>query len=231
MSPGDERSRVEQEELVSEGLDALDQDAGSEERERLEALAERVEEPGLQDRILDRYLSHGRQLLSDDMPERLDPRMVSRLEPMLGDVSDVRVHKGKVASEAARAMDARAFAIGDQDIFVDDAHYQPGSRKGGALLAHEVAHTRDAATGFAMSKVHGSSTSAREAFAEAIEMEYAEEDDLKPAPDIGDADREPYSSTAADRPPEPKVDKIALTQRVYEILKERETRAADRTGR
>lgn len=226
----EEASLRKDDDLVDATLEALAESEELPDDAELDSLVERIEEPGLQDRILERYLSHGKRLLSDDLPTRLDPRIAKRLEPLLGDVGDVRVHTGKVATAAAQAMDARAFAIGDGDVFVDASEFRPDSIEGGALLAHEVAHTRDAATGFALSSRRGSSSD-REAFAEAIELEYAREEALDSAPVPTDADRQPYTSTAANRAPEPKFDKVLLTERIYQILKSRERRSSEREGR
>jgi hypothetical protein len=52
----------------------------------------------------------------------------------------VRVHTGPLAEESARALDAQAFTIG-QDVFFDKDRYDPRTRRGRWLLAHEVAHT------------------------------------------------------------------------------------------
>jgi len=53
---------------------------------------------------------------------------------------DVRVHTDARAAQAARALGARAFSVG-RDIAFDSGEYQPGSKQGQDLLAHELAHT------------------------------------------------------------------------------------------
>ncbi|MGM0574501.1 MAG: DUF4157 domain-containing protein [Myxococcota bacterium] len=219
-------------EAIDESLQVLAGDEGperDEEREALEELAQRVEEPGLQDRILERYQSYGRELLSDTVPSHLDPRITSRLEPLLGDVGHVRVHRGATASKAARAMEARAFAIGDEDIFVDAGEFDPQSPEGAALLAHEVAHTRDAATGFAMSSRRGPTDTERERFADEIAMVFAEEEDEAEAPRMAEEPDRPGA-----RPDKPRakagVDKKRLEERVHEILAERGKRERERNG-
>jgi uncharacterized protein DUF4157 len=58
----------------------------------------------------------------------------------LGDsLSDVRVHTGDGAAALARAVSARAFTVGN-DIFFAQGEYQPGTRGGNELIAHEAAH-------------------------------------------------------------------------------------------
>src|SRR5262249_51974490 len=64
-----------------------------------------------------------------------------RFESSLGaDPSAVRVHTGAASADAATAVGARAYTIG-QDIHFNAGQYDPGSRAGQHLLAHEVAHT------------------------------------------------------------------------------------------
>jgi len=218
--------------LIDKGLRALDGDearAEAAELEALEQLADRVEEPGLQDKIMDRYMAFGRDLLADQLPSHIDPRIAKQLEPMLGDVTGVRVHTGATATLAARAMDARAFAIGDRDIFIDKQQFDPGSRAGAALIAHEVAHTRDAATGFALSSTRSGATSDREAFAEAVESRvYAMEDDL--AGGVVEPVETVIELSDSANPAVPRVDKEALTQRVWEILESQQRASRDRHG-
>lgn len=57
-----------------------------------------------------------------------------------GDVSRVRVHDDARSHAAARAVGARAFAIGS-DIYFAAGQYDPTSKAGQHLIAHEVAHT------------------------------------------------------------------------------------------
>ncbi len=71
------------------------------------------------------------------LPEELR----TRFEGSLGvDLSSVRVHTGAASQTAARAVSARAFAVG-QDIHFGAGHYDPASAAGQHLIAHEVAHT------------------------------------------------------------------------------------------
>ena len=218
-------------ELIEQGFEALDDDAKEDARElaALTDMAQRIEEPGLQDKILDRYMGFGRELLSDQMPSQLDPRIAKQLEPILGDVSAVRVHTGATATAAARAMDARAFALGDGDIFVDNQQFNPRTREGAALIAHELAHTKDANTGFALSSNQASGTSDREAFAEAVEARvYAMEDEV--APSAKSQEASVISPNDHANPVTPKIDKDALTRRVWEILEDQQRTSRDRHG-
>ena len=64
-----------------------------------------------------------------------------RFEQSLGvDLGGVRVHTGAASAEAARDLNAQAFATG-QDIHFGAGHYRPDDPFGIHLLAHEVAHT------------------------------------------------------------------------------------------
>ncbi len=55
------------------------------------------------------------------------------------DLSHVRVHTGATASAAARAVGARAFAVGDHIVF-GAGRFDPQSEAGQRLLAHELTH-------------------------------------------------------------------------------------------
>lgn len=71
---------------------------------------------------------------------QLDDALRPLLEAALGArLDDVRVHTGAEADAAARALGARAFAIG-QDVFFRHGSYEPHQRDGQRLIAHEVAH-------------------------------------------------------------------------------------------
>jgi len=55
------------------------------------------------------------------------------------DFSAIRVHSGAQAAGAARSLDALAFTVG-RDIVFGDRQYEPSSRHGQYLIAHELAH-------------------------------------------------------------------------------------------
>lgn len=56
------------------------------------------------------------------------------------DFGGVRVHHGARAADAAQALGARAFTVGN-DIFFNRGQYQPHTSGGRHLLAHELTHT------------------------------------------------------------------------------------------
>lgn len=71
----------------------------------------------------------------------LDGATRSFMESRFGrDLGQVRVHHGPQAADAAQALGAKAFTVG-QDIFFNHGQYQPQSRNGRELLAHELTHT------------------------------------------------------------------------------------------
>src|SRR5574343_266569 len=63
------------------------------------------------------------------------------LEPRFGaDFAGVRIHTDDTAARLAGQVQARAFAVGNQ-IFFGAGQFQPASRDGRELIAHELTHT------------------------------------------------------------------------------------------
>jgi hypothetical protein len=70
----------------------------------------------------------------------LDPATRIFFETRFGhDFGGVRVHTGTGASRAAHSVSALAYTVGSNVVF-RDGQYDPGSRAGRWLLAHELAH-------------------------------------------------------------------------------------------
>ena len=70
----------------------------------------------------------------------LDDRVRRRMERGFGaDLSAVRVHANPAADDLSRRIQAQAFTTGN-DIFFAKDHYDPSSRRGEHLLAHELTH-------------------------------------------------------------------------------------------
>jgi hypothetical protein len=68
-------------------------------------------------------------------------------ESTLGhDLSQVRVHHGEQHNRLAHSLHAKAFTVGS-DIFFGKGHYRPGTRDGDRLLAHELTHVVQQASG------------------------------------------------------------------------------------
>jgi hypothetical protein len=73
--------------------------------------------------------------------EPLSPHLRAFFEPRLGrDLNAVRVHHDRPAQEAAAAISAKAFTVGEHVGF-GQGHWSPESSAGRCLLAHELAHT------------------------------------------------------------------------------------------
>jgi len=93
--------------------------------------------------VAGRYAQMGARWLSDPVPTRLDSNLIERLSRhgfRAERLADVRIHRGLKAQEAADALGARAFAIGEEDIYFGRGEFDPSSRSGRAVLAHELAH-------------------------------------------------------------------------------------------
>jgi hypothetical protein len=71
----------------------------------------------------------------------LDPASRAFFEPRFGhDLSQVLIHTDTQAAGSARAVDARAYTVG-QHIAFDAGQYAPTTSEGKRLLAHELTHT------------------------------------------------------------------------------------------
>lgn len=78
---------------------------------------------------------------------KLPSGVADRMSRVLGhDFSGVRVHTDSAADQAARALHARAFALG-ADLFFAEGEYDPHSASGQELIAHELTHVVQAAEG------------------------------------------------------------------------------------
>jgi hypothetical protein len=78
---------------------------------------------------------------SSSSGQALPEPIMRKFESSLGtDLSSVRVHTGATSADAAQAVGAKAYTVG-QDIHFAAGHYDPSSTGGQHLLAHEVAHT------------------------------------------------------------------------------------------
>ena len=70
----------------------------------------------------------------------LAPGIVREMESlMVSRFGDVRVHAGRQSAKLASALGVQAFTVG-RDVFFGENMFQPGTRRGKALLAHELAH-------------------------------------------------------------------------------------------
>ncbi len=93
--------------------------------------------------LAQRYAGIGARWLADAAPTKLDRGLIDRLSNMgfrRESLADVRIHRGTKAQSAADALTARAFALGDADVFFGRGEFDPHSQSGLAVLAHELAH-------------------------------------------------------------------------------------------
>ncbi len=77
-------------------------------------------------------------LQSDGQP--LDVETRAFMEPRFGhDFSEVRVHTDSLATQSAESLNAIAYTVG-QDVVFAEGRYEPETRGGKHLLAHELTH-------------------------------------------------------------------------------------------
>ncbi|HMG55477.1 MAG TPA: DUF4157 domain-containing protein, partial [Kofleriaceae bacterium] len=94
-----------------------------------------------------RVTRHWLDALGGSTGRPLPADLRSRLEAALrADLAAVRVHDGAVSDAAAKQINANAFTLG-KNIHFARGRYQPSTRDGQELIAHEVAHTVQAGHG------------------------------------------------------------------------------------
>ncbi|MBL8739581.1 MAG: DUF4157 domain-containing protein, partial [Myxococcales bacterium] len=97
--------------------------------------------------------------------QALAPDIQQSMAPSFGrDLSGVRIHTGAAAAASAESLSARAYTVGDHIVF-NRGEYQPHTRAGKHLLAHELAHTLQQA-GVQRSAMNSSLSPASEAHLE-----------------------------------------------------------------
>ncbi|HWS90143.1 MAG TPA: DUF4157 domain-containing protein [Pyrinomonadaceae bacterium] len=117
----------------------------------------------------------------------LDGQAREFMESRFGhDFSGVRVHTDSRAAESARAVGALAYTVG-QDVVFDEGQYQPRTREGRRLLAHELTHVVQQ-SGAAVSKSSPSEVSspadASEQEAERVAEQVSADAAPRPAPPV-----------------------------------------------
>jgi hypothetical protein len=76
----------------------------------------------------------------------LDRETRNFFEPRFGaDLGHVRIHTGSAAAQSARAINARAYTLGNRIVFAN-SEYRPDGQSGAHLLAHELAHVMQQTT-------------------------------------------------------------------------------------
>lgn len=79
--------------------------------------------------------------IHSDSGQKMDKQTQHEMESAFGaDFSHVNIHSGEKAAKMNREMGAQAFTHGS-DIYFNEGKYNPASRDGKHLLAHELTHT------------------------------------------------------------------------------------------
>jgi hypothetical protein len=82
----------------------------------------------------------------------IDPATRAFMEPRFGyDFSRVRIHVDTQAADAARAVNALAYSVGNDVVFAA-GRYNPGSNTGRRLIAHELVHVLQQSNGTARAR-------------------------------------------------------------------------------
>lgn len=199
--------------------------------------------------VADRYAGIGARMLADPMPSRLDSDLIDRLARAGFDADrlrNIRVHRGLRAHAAADALGARAFAVGENDIFFARGEFDPASRSGRAVIAHEVAHIAPpSAVGAGIPSSFGgpvlnerkrgdedaAEDEAHEEGARRAEaMVYAQEDETGAGPTLAEAGGMPADKSVAESP-QSEMNEAKLEAMVYGIIRKLERSELERRGR
>ncbi len=130
-------SRVQRQGLEEELMASRIQRQPEEEEELLQGKLQLkgIAEPGPVDPAIESQIQGAR---AGGQP--LDAGVRASMEGAFGaDFGGVRVHTGQAADDLNSSLQARAFTTG-RDIFFRQGDYDPGSRGGQELIAHELTH-------------------------------------------------------------------------------------------
>jgi hypothetical protein len=93
----------------------------------------------------------------------LEPALRQDMEQRFGhDFSRVRVHTGSVAEQSVRDVNAHAYTMG-HNIAFDAGRFSPGTHEGRRLIAHELTHVVQQATGLVNERIQAKPNSKRPA--------------------------------------------------------------------
>lgn len=184
----------------------------------------------LSEQLTQKYLDVGRSMLGDGSATRLGGRVRDRVSNILGyDPGDVKIHTGERAAEAADAMDARAFAVGDNDVYFGRGQFNPETPEGLGVLVHELTHVADNQVGAAFdSRSGGVQYSRAEEHAEAAEdaaQRFSVRQDATDYEAQGEAQH-----TGNEEAGEDAIDMKRLEDAVAKLLERNNRRSMDRTG-
>ena len=134
-----EASMEEEDELQMKPISSIQREAAMEEEDELQMKS-----------LLQRKSSLDGEEASPDLEssiqsakgsgEPLDPNLQAKMGQAMGaDFSDVKVHTDSLSDQLNKSIQAKAFTTG-QDLFFRQGEYEPGSRGGQELIAHELTH-------------------------------------------------------------------------------------------
>ncbi|MCB8965873.1 MAG: DUF4157 domain-containing protein [Ardenticatenaceae bacterium] len=121
-----------------------------EEELQMKPLLQRQEEEELQTKLLQRQEISAQGYVSTDLEsdinqargggQRLDTDLQQSMGQAMGaDFSDVKIHTDARSHQLNQSIQAKAFTTG-QDVFFRQGEYNPKSKDGQALIAHELTH-------------------------------------------------------------------------------------------
>ncbi|MCA9978712.1 MAG: DUF4157 domain-containing protein, partial [Anaerolineales bacterium] len=116
----------------------------------MKPLLQRQEEEELQTKLLQRQEISAQGYVSTDLEsdinqargggQRLDTDLQQSMGQAMGaDFSDVKIHTDARSHQLNQSIQAKAFTTG-QDVFFRQGEYNPKSKDGQALIAHELTH-------------------------------------------------------------------------------------------
>jgi hypothetical protein len=118
----------------------------------------------------------------------LEPATRAFMESRFGhDFGQVRVHTEARAGESAKAVNARAYTLG-QDIAFGVGQYAPGTRERERLLAHELTHVVQQRSATARGKLHSNTPGGDSFGVTGAHTDYAV--------DLSDANTEPIATSS-----------------------------------
>jgi hypothetical protein len=149
---------------------------------------------------------------------------------------ELRIHVGERAWEMAEILGARAFAVGERDVFFGKGEFKPYSPEGKGLLAHELFHLAEGSAG--LRSRHGQPNEHDEIEArEFEEMVFAQErenkawhpqESLEPQTVKLDTPRSHNEHKEAEA--SVTIDKSALEEKVMQVIEKQLQRGRERRG-
>ena len=148
------KGEEEEESMQAKGEEEAAQPKGEEEEESMQAKGEEEEAQTKVQRAEEEEAQakfDKESLQSSDFEERLQASKSSgevlqgeikgELESKIGaDFSSIKIHTGPVADGLSKDIGALAFAVGNH-VYFKDGQFDPNSKEGKHLLAHELTHT------------------------------------------------------------------------------------------